>query len=103
MHRIFFIHELLHNIFENIEDNEDQQRKATLAALARTCRIFCEPALDVLWHTQDNLEPILRCFAASVWQSSEANTPQALSVRSYLSSCYPTKTVPLTRWSGNET
>lgn len=34
---------------------------ADLAALARTCRIFKEPALDVLWSELIDLSPLPRC------------------------------------------
>ncbi|KAJ7036640.1 hypothetical protein C8F04DRAFT_1095209 [Mycena alexandri] len=34
----------------------------TLAALAASCRIWQDPALDALWATQDSLIPILSCM-----------------------------------------
>ncbi|RPD58120.1 hypothetical protein L226DRAFT_156608 [Lentinus tigrinus ALCF2SS1-7] len=40
----------------------------TLASLARTCRTFLEPTLDMLWRYQMNLGPILRTFPEDVWK-----------------------------------
>ncbi|KAI0800386.1 hypothetical protein C8Q74DRAFT_1236194 [Fomes fomentarius] len=39
----------------------------TLASLARTCKAFLEPTLDVLWRSQRSLGPIIRTFPESVW------------------------------------
>ncbi|KAG1751340.1 uncharacterized protein EDB91DRAFT_601541 [Suillus paluster] len=39
---------------------------ATLAALARTCRIFKEPALDTLWKDINGFKPLLSCLPESV-------------------------------------
>ncbi|KAG2042316.1 hypothetical protein BDR03DRAFT_945032 [Suillus americanus] len=39
---------------------------ATLAALARTCKTFKEPALDILWKRLDGLEPLILCLPESV-------------------------------------
>ena len=54
MHRVFQIPEVLLNIFcryvssgRSVEDRESDNRD--LATLARTCRAFKEPALDILW------------------------------------------------------
>ncbi|KAJ7127285.1 hypothetical protein C8R43DRAFT_1240431 [Mycena crocata] len=33
-----------------------------LAALARTCKTFRDPALDILWRRQDSLTPAVRCL-----------------------------------------
>ncbi|KAJ7733949.1 hypothetical protein B0H16DRAFT_1426470 [Mycena metata] len=41
---------------------QDHCAGRTLAALAATCRIWQEPALDALWETQDSLVPILSCM-----------------------------------------
>ncbi|KAG1851813.1 hypothetical protein C8R48DRAFT_361062 [Suillus tomentosus] len=39
------------------------QRTSTLAALARTCKFFHEPAMDLLWTEIHGLEPLLGCVA----------------------------------------
>jgi hypothetical protein len=35
---------------------------AALAALSRTCKAFNDPALDVLWETQDTILNLMTCF-----------------------------------------
>lgn len=42
-------------------------RRRTLARLARTCRTFSEPALDVLWAHIDTLAPVVACLLRHVW------------------------------------
>lgn len=37
----------------------------TLASLARTCKAFLEPTLDVLWRTQRSLGPIIKTLPDS--------------------------------------
>lgn len=39
----------------------------TLAILARTCRMFRDPALNVLWHTIRDIRPLLLIFPAHIW------------------------------------
>jgi hypothetical protein len=43
------------------------EAKATAVALARCCKSFEDPALDVLWETQDGLPPLLKCLPGDVW------------------------------------
>ncbi|RDB17410.1 hypothetical protein Hypma_001754 [Hypsizygus marmoreus] len=38
------------------------QGAPTLAALARTCRLFHTLAIDVLWHFQSSLTPLIKCL-----------------------------------------
>jgi hypothetical protein len=56
--------EILIEIFTMIL--EDPLNCATIAALARTCRIFKEPALDVLWRDIKGIRPLLSCLPESV-------------------------------------
>ena len=44
----------------------------TVAALARTCKTFSEPALDGLWHSLLTIGPLLRTFPEDVWQETVA-------------------------------
>jgi hypothetical protein len=54
--------EILLHIFAIIHDDFGRDSRATLAALARTCRTFEEPALDTLWRNIDGLKPIVSCM-----------------------------------------
>ncbi|OJA13364.1 hypothetical protein AZE42_04504 [Rhizopogon vesiculosus] len=57
--------EILLDIFTIIRDDEafiwmrPSRDYSTIAALARTCRAFKEPALDVLWKNMDRLKPLI--------------------------------------------
>ena len=41
------------------------------AALARTCRVLYEPAMDVLWCDLLDLTHLLRCFPDDVWSMED--------------------------------
>ena len=68
MHHAPRIQEILLNIFGHCCPTSphwgpDRRRfTATLAALARTCRVFKESALDVLWTELVDLTPLPRCI-----------------------------------------
>lgn len=93
MHQALKIDELLVHIFTNLwevdssttEEDEDLYHDVypTLASLARTCRTFHERALDILWHTQRGLVPILLCFSDSISEHVDTDLSRSL-VRSHL-------------------
>ncbi|KAG1749103.1 uncharacterized protein EDB91DRAFT_1112491 [Suillus paluster] len=64
MHR--WIPEVLRLIFEFVYDplhtEEDRKGRVTAAGLARTCRAFKGPALDVLWPRLHSLDALVLCF-----------------------------------------
>lgn len=73
MHRCWQIPELVHRIVEevhpgyrNLDQNYFVRRadEATVATLARTAHLFLEPALDVLWYTQLDLQPSLKLLGS---------------------------------------
>ncbi|KII86227.1 hypothetical protein PLICRDRAFT_177804 [Plicaturopsis crispa FD-325 SS-3] len=47
---------------------------ADLARLARTCKSFCDPALDILWREQKDIRNILKCMSPDLWKE-EASIP----------------------------
>ncbi|OAX38826.1 hypothetical protein K503DRAFT_132633 [Rhizopogon vinicolor AM-OR11-026] len=54
--------EILLVIFTIIREEprtHDSLKQKTIAALARTCRTFKEPALDVLWKNINGIKPLL--------------------------------------------
>ncbi|KAJ7116932.1 hypothetical protein C8R44DRAFT_879462 [Mycena epipterygia] len=65
MHRCLQIREILDMFFEPADSY------GTLAALARTCTTFQNPALDILWRNQDTLMNLLRCMPTDLF-SEEA-------------------------------
>ncbi|KAJ7803572.1 hypothetical protein B0H14DRAFT_2887402 [Mycena olivaceomarginata] len=50
----------------------------TLAALARTCKAFQDPALDVLWRYQSTVMHVLDCMPGDIW---ELDDPESEEVR----------------------
>lgn len=62
MHHALEIQEILLNILGHCYSPGKRRETADLPALARTCRAFKEPALDVLWEELDNLAPLARCI-----------------------------------------
>jgi len=42
--------------------------EATAISLACCCKVFENPVLDVLWETQDQLTPLLKCLPQEVWK-----------------------------------
>ena len=40
----------------------------SVAALARTCKTFYEPALNTLWRTQIGIEYLIKCMPADAWE-----------------------------------
>jgi len=67
MHACLKIPEILHIIFEWTLDPASEHSSATLAKLARTCRSFNDTALDILWHTQTTLWPLIKLFPEEIW------------------------------------
>jgi hypothetical protein len=63
MHRALFILEILVEIFKFSDFNLSwyHRSRKTLAALARTCKTFHDPAMDLLWADMDNLQPLFGC------------------------------------------
>jgi hypothetical protein len=64
VHPILRDPEATNKLLEAILDSPSGRR--TLSRLARTCRAFCEPALDILWRELDSLIPVIGLFPAHV-------------------------------------
>lgn len=76
MHHALELDEILLNIFaycnppgfKNSKYLPPLSATADLVALARTCRIFKEPALDILWSELSDLAPLARCLPEISYQ-----------------------------------
>jgi len=68
MHRCLTIQEILHMIFHSIYNPPSREGNHTLIALAVTCQSFQEVALDIIWHTQVTLVPLIKCMPPDLWQ-----------------------------------
>ena len=70
MHHALEIDEILLNIFAHCNPSPFKNYRhvrpvgvtADLVSLARTCRMFKEPALDVLWSELSDLCPVAKCL-----------------------------------------
>ncbi|KDQ54690.1 hypothetical protein JAAARDRAFT_401811 [Jaapia argillacea MUCL 33604] len=72
MHRCLQIAEILNLIFECVlhdfphwQDPPEDYR--TITVLARTCRMFQEPALNILWLHFDQLDRLVKCMPEDLW------------------------------------
>ena len=77
MHHALEIQEILLNIFGHYDPHpwtadgcSDLRR---LARLARTCRAFKEPALDILWQNLRGLAPLAQCLPEASHEMRQGN------------------------------
>ena len=61
-HQALQIQEIVLIIFDHIHPPYEEGHSSDLSALARTCRAFKEPALDVLLEELDDPTPLVRCL-----------------------------------------
>ncbi|KAF8180774.1 hypothetical protein K438DRAFT_1976594 [Mycena galopus ATCC 62051] len=73
MHPGLEIPEILESIFTHLDGRYVQSRTGLkdLAALARTCKDFQNPALDLLWREQTGLLDLLKCFPSHLWEEDK--------------------------------
>ncbi|KAH7924042.1 hypothetical protein BV22DRAFT_541174 [Leucogyrophana mollusca] len=84
MHRCLHITHILYDIASNIYGHVDplstknlpglRQARADLASLARTCRTFRDPALDVLWSFLTSFHPLIRCLPQDLWVKDDGGS-----------------------------
>ncbi|KAF8441667.1 hypothetical protein L210DRAFT_3537868 [Boletus edulis BED1] len=101
MHHALQIQEILFNIFGHcyqysaLSGDIDQHSSSDVAALARTCRAFKEPALDVLWQELDELSPLVRCVPKASHQLSSEDDMPGIDHKCFLNLLKPPMTEPL--------
>ncbi|KAJ7885523.1 hypothetical protein B0H14DRAFT_3431807 [Mycena olivaceomarginata] len=71
MHRGWDLPELRHQIFDVLGN---QARNGSLFQLARTCHLFSDQALSLLWERQEDLIPLLKCFPAHKWEEASVGS-----------------------------
>ncbi|KAJ3553852.1 hypothetical protein NM688_g3399 [Phlebia brevispora] len=82
MHRALYIAEIAEGIAKaclwgcyDLESNlQDAEGRATLYALARTCRALEEPALDALWSYQHGLVNLIRTMPPHLWKEEQTRS-----------------------------
>jgi hypothetical protein len=67
MHRALLIHEVVIAIARGLSGS---YCSADIAALARTCRAFCEPALDALWACPSDYH-LAQTMSEKLWKNEE--------------------------------
>ncbi|KAJ7658153.1 hypothetical protein DFH06DRAFT_1327441 [Mycena polygramma] len=86
MHRCLQIQEIIRIIAGNLlrapycsftNPGPPLDRKA-LASLARTCRLFSEIALDILWREPGSLLFLLKCFPQHTWETEASQSDNDL-------------------------
>ncbi|EIW78534.1 hypothetical protein CONPUDRAFT_167528 [Coniophora puteana RWD-64-598 SS2] len=60
MHRVLLINEIILTVAHHVPADKD------LSALARVCKSFSNPALDVLWSALGSIVPLLRCLPSDL-------------------------------------
>ncbi|KAJ6550863.1 hypothetical protein DFH09DRAFT_988706 [Mycena vulgaris] len=68
MHRCLTILEIIELVCGHVEVRYLGRDSPDLAALARTCKAFQDPALDLLWREQSTLTHMLKCLPSNVWE-----------------------------------
>ncbi|EIW78127.1 hypothetical protein CONPUDRAFT_156137 [Coniophora puteana RWD-64-598 SS2] len=74
MHDCLLVIEIFRVICEQLASSSTEHH-AALSAVARTCRVFKEPALDALWAELDKLEPLIRCLPEALWRWELPDSP----------------------------
>nr|GAT49633.1 predicted protein [Mycena chlorophos] len=68
MHQCWYISEVLERMCFYLMLDESRTGRTTLAALARTCKAFADPAGEKLWYQLQKLEHLLRCLPQDCWE-----------------------------------
>lgn len=68
MHPCLCVDEIVRLIASELVTTKGQ---ASVVALARCCKNFEDPVLDVLWRTTERLHPLLKSLPGDVWNGSE--------------------------------
>ncbi|KAJ7165690.1 hypothetical protein C8R43DRAFT_1104268 [Mycena crocata] len=68
MHRSLRIRDIIELICDSLDDDTPAKTASRFAALARTCKVFQDPALNHLWRHQNTLAHILQCLPPHLWE-----------------------------------
>ncbi|KDQ62051.1 hypothetical protein JAAARDRAFT_203272 [Jaapia argillacea MUCL 33604] len=71
MHNALQIPEILENILENLN-------RKLLSVVSRTCLVFRDPALDLLWKNHATLGDLIRCMPSDAWKEVLTSTPDTV-------------------------
>ncbi|KAF8066940.1 hypothetical protein FPV67DRAFT_1416743 [Lyophyllum atratum] len=69
VHRCLLVPDIIHLLCDTIVAARfGNSHLPTLAVLARTCRLFYEPALDRIWMNLDGIVPLIKCMPSDLWK-----------------------------------
>lgn len=74
--RCLAIPEIVEQIIEACGWNAGPSRfpwYSTLASVARTCTVLCEPALNILWRAQYCLDNLVKTLPSRLWSEVDGN------------------------------
>ena len=63
MHDCLRVQDIIYDIIKIFAETRDRR---SIAAIARTCKSFHEPAMDALWRKLDGLGPLLECMPSDL-------------------------------------
>lgn len=66
MHPFLHALDILGIVFEMVFEEPESGPKS-MVALACTCRIFQDTALDILWRNIPSFVPLIRCLPTDAW------------------------------------
>jgi hypothetical protein len=67
MHHCLQIAEITPLIMAFLVQDENRGARGVLPLL-KTCKVFYEPALDILWRDLDTMAPLVMCLPGDVWK-----------------------------------
>lgn len=66
MHHCLRVAEIMAMIMQFMVNGSHRKTREVLSLL-KTCKLFYEPGLDVLWQDLDYLAPLVMCFPEEQW------------------------------------
>ena len=77
MHHCLQVSEILSVILESLVSHEPDadldevfhgEANGTYASMARTCKSFYAPSMNVLWSSLPRFDPLVKCLPQEIWQ-----------------------------------
>ncbi|KAJ7466204.1 hypothetical protein B0H11DRAFT_59893 [Mycena galericulata] len=66
---------------ERLTHSLNPDTSQSLAAMARTCKTFRDPALDLLWSSQDTVMNVLDCMPGDIWEWLDELEPEEIRLK----------------------
>ena len=82
MHACLSVYEIIRIVAKELVTSG---AKASVVALASSCKSLEDPVLDELWRTQDRLLPLLKSFPGDVWKVEKSGFVSPLESSNFFS------------------